>query len=137
LCRARANDDHHRSASSIFCGRNNAPNEWFALKNRELLGFPNRIEPPAASTTAATLIGLLCGLSAGGGCRGTNIRRHVSRRKPPTTTGQYSLNFGYNRERYFLGRLTTNVQAGRREQIVEATIEIQDTCSLSCAKISP
>ena len=32
-----ANDDHHRSASSLFCGRNNAPNEWFALKNRKLL----------------------------------------------------------------------------------------------------
>src|SRR6266480_331105 len=37
LCRACANDDHHRSASSIFCGRNDTPNEWFALKNRELL----------------------------------------------------------------------------------------------------
>ena len=33
----RTCDDHDRSASSVFCGRNNMPNEWFALKNRELL----------------------------------------------------------------------------------------------------
>src|SRR4029453_5965913 len=37
LCRTCANDDHDRSASSVFCGRNDTPNEWFALKNRELL----------------------------------------------------------------------------------------------------
>jgi len=45
--------------------------------------------------------------------------------KTADAPGQYCLDLGYNRERYFLGRFTADVQSGRREQIVEGAIEIE------------
>src|SRR6266498_1336693 len=92
-------------------------------KMASCFGCPKRVEPPAASTTAATFIEPLCGISAGGGRNGVNISPAFSE-KAAHTTRQYCSNLGDNRERYFLRRFTADVQSGRREQIVEATIEI-------------
>src|SRR4030095_10264484 len=94
-------------------------------KMASCFGCPKRVEPPAASTTAATFIEPLCGISAGDGCSGVNIGRAFSE-KAADATRQCRRNFGDKRERYFLRRFTADVQSGGREQIVEGTTEIED-----------
>src|ERR1043166_2331365 len=66
-------------------------------KMASCFGLPKRAEPPAATTTAATFIGRLCGLSAGGRGRGMNIGRTFSE-KSTGATGQHGCNFGHNRQ---------------------------------------
>src|SRR5712672_2270289 len=93
-------------------------------KSANCFGFPKRVEPPAARTTALTLIKSLRRLAA---CSCCDCMRITPAFTQETTDpiGQYRRHFGGNRERDFLRCFAADVESGRREQVSRACGKIE------------
>src|SRR4029453_10920316 len=93
ICAASAPTTTTLGADPASCAAATSPlTNGSPQKRASCFGCPKGVEPPAASTTAATFIEPLCGISAGDGCSGVNIGRAFSE-KAADATRQCRSNF--------------------------------------------
>src|SRR6266481_8326835 len=93
-------------------------------KSANCFGFLKRAEPPAARTTAATLIKSLRRFSADGGCDCVRVTPAFTQ-ETAHPIGQYRRHLGDDCQRDFFRRFAADVQSGWSEQVFDAGVEIE------------